>query len=40
MAGSPEANATKEQTKVLGKKLDAIAQKPAAQFQVVESLNV
>ena len=39
MAGSPEANATKEQTKVLGKKLDAIAQKPPAQFQVVESLN-
>ena len=39
MASSPEANATKEQTKVLGKKLDAIAQKPPAQFQVVESLN-
>lgn len=39
MSTSPEVNATKEQTKVLGKKLDAIAQKPPAQFHVVESLN-
>lgn len=36
MASSPEADATKEQTKVLGKKLDKLADKPPAQFQVVE----
>jgi hypothetical protein len=36
MASSPEADATKEQTKVLGKKLDKLADKPTAQFQVVE----
>lgn len=36
MASSPEADATKEQTKILGKKLDKLADKPPAQFQVVE----
>lgn len=39
MASSPEADATKEQTKVLGKKLDTIAQKPTVTIGVQKDFS-